>query len=140
MIAAMLAIRVQQPISCPWPRLGLYLEILLRFFSPPWDLCLGVEACGIGLRVRRVFITSGLTGVAKILGSTVFPTGFPWRSKIFAVFFGGMVFHCYFPWGDCSDMYVICGGSRVLFLVVVLGSVVVLGVFSVPGMLPSIKM
>ena len=37
--------------------------------------------------------------------------GFPSRSKIFAVFLGGIVFHRYFPWGDSSDMYVICGGS-----------------------------
>ena len=57
------------------------------------------------------FITSGLMGVAKSGGSVVFPMGFPSRSKIFAVFFGGIVFHRYFPWGDCSDMYVICGGS-----------------------------
>jgi hypothetical protein len=45
------------------------------------------------------------------VGRVVFPMGFPLRSKILAVFFVGIVFHRYFPWGDSSDMCVICGGS-----------------------------
>ena len=39
------------------------------------------------------FITSGLRGVAKMVGSVAFPAAFPWRSKIFAVFLAGIIFH-----------------------------------------------
>ena len=54
------------------------------------------------------FMTSGLKGVSNIFGSFILSTGFPVRSKIFLVL--PMVFHRYFPCGDSSDTYVICGG------------------------------
>ena len=50
------------------------------------------------------FMTSGLRGVSKTVGSVVLPMGFPWRSKIFAVFLVGIVYHCYFPWVDSMDV------------------------------------
>ena len=36
------------------------------------------------------FITSGLRGVSKTVGSVVLPVGFPSRLKIFAVFLAGI--------------------------------------------------
>ena len=36
------------------------------------------------------FMTSGRRGVSKTAGSAVSPVGFPWRSKIFAVFCVGI--------------------------------------------------
>jgi len=45
------------------------------------------------------FMTSGLMGVAKTVGSVVFPVGFPSRLKIFAVFLVGIVLHRLFSLG-----------------------------------------
>ena len=56
---------------------------------------IGSRPCGWSLldwmaRTAR-FMMSGLSGVSKTAGSVLLPMGFPWRSKIFAVFLVGIV-------------------------------------------------
>ena len=55
-------------------------------------------------------------------------------------FLGAWFFTGYFPWGDCSDMCVICGGSSGVVLGGRAGWRKRIARFSGPGVLPSIRM
>jgi len=68
------------------------------------------------------FITSGRRGVSKIDGSSVFPIGFPLRSKIWAVFLVGIVFTVISLEAILVKYMLLMEVLRRLFLVVVLGA------------------
>ena len=128
-----LFIRGTLAVALPVPR-----DSAVVFFPAIRSLPCGCLLLDCMAKTAR-FITSGLSGVEKTLGRLILPVVLPCKSKISAVFCV-INYFSYFPCGDSSEIYVTCGAASGVSVGGRAGTLSRIWRFSVPGMLPEIRM